>query len=117
MWRHPLKLDTVREDKAIENLTSRLTDLFADIHSPQDIENAVRSARETFAGDLVRDYVPILVERLVREELTPQSDPAEEETPEAARPSGPDRRSHWRQEQSPVRLPEGSSRAGTSDRA
>lgn len=88
MWRHPLKLDTVREDKAIENLTSRLTELFAAIHSPQDIENAVRSARETFAGDPVRDYVPILVERIARAELTPHPDPAVEETPD-------DRKAKW----------------------
>jgi len=62
MRRHPLKLDTVREDRAIENLTSRLTESFADIHTPEDIESAIRTARESFAGDPVRDYVPILYE-------------------------------------------------------
>ncbi|MGZ0148401.1 three-helix bundle dimerization domain-containing protein [Kribbella sp. WER1] len=66
----------MREEKAIENLTSRLTTTFADIHTPEDIENAIRSARESFAGDPVRDYVPILVERIVRQELTPRPDPA-----------------------------------------
>lgn len=79
-----MKLDTVREDKAIENLTSRLTDTFADIHTPEDIETAIRAARESFAGYPVRDYVPILVERIVRAELVPKPDPA---TP--ARPAGP----------------------------
>ncbi|HZX02390.1 three-helix bundle dimerization domain-containing protein [Kribbella sp.] len=69
-----MKLDTVREQKAIENLTSRLTATFADIHTPEDIETAIRSARDSFAGDPVRDYVPILVERIVREELTPKPD-------------------------------------------
>ncbi|WP_350278551.1 hypothetical protein [Kribbella sp. HUAS MG21] len=71
-----MKLDTVREEKAIENLTSRLTETFADIHTPEDIETAIRTARESFAGDPVRDYVPILIERIVREELTPKPDPA-----------------------------------------
>lgn len=85
MWRHPLKLDTVREDKAIENLTNRLTESFADIHTPEDIETAIRTARESFAGDPVRDYVPILIERLVRAELTPKPD-AEEQ---------PDERDKW----------------------
>jgi hypothetical protein len=64
MRRHPLKLDTVREDRAIENLTSRLTESFADIHTPEDIESAIRTARESFAGDPVRDYVPILYEAM-----------------------------------------------------
>ena len=59
-----LKLDTVREDRAIENLTSRLTESFADIHTPEDIESAIRTARESFAGDPVRDYVPILYEAM-----------------------------------------------------
>ncbi|MEV0793216.1 three-helix bundle dimerization domain-containing protein [Kribbella sp. NPDC050459] len=85
MRRHPLKLDTVREDRAIENLTSRLTESFADIHTPEDIESAIRTARESFAGDPVRDYVPILVERIVRDELTPKPEPVEQ----------PDRRSNW----------------------
>jgi hypothetical protein len=80
MWRHPLTLDTVREDKAIENLTTRLTESFADIHTPEDIESAIRTARESFAGDPVRDYVPILIERLVRAELTPK--PEVEEQPD-----------------------------------
>lgn len=67
-----MKLDTVREEKAIENLTSRLTETFADIHTPEDIETAIRTARESFAGDPVRDYVPILVERIARDQLTPK---------------------------------------------
>lgn len=70
-----MTLDTVREDKAILNLTRRLTDDFADIHPPETIETAIEAARDQFAGDRVRDYVPILVERMARQELTPQPDP------------------------------------------
>ncbi|GAA1592113.1 hypothetical protein GCM10009804_55550 [Kribbella hippodromi] len=80
-----MKLDTVREQKAIENLTSRLTETFADLHTPEDIESAIRTARDTFEGDPVRDYVPILIERIVREELTPKPTP---QTPE-------DRKAKW----------------------
>ncbi|MFD7154825.1 three-helix bundle dimerization domain-containing protein [Kribbella sp. NPDC059898] len=69
----------MREEKAIENLTSRLASTFADIHTPEDIETAIRTARESFAGDPVRDYVPILIERMVKEELTPRPE-AEPET-------------------------------------
>ncbi|MFI7064566.1 three-helix bundle dimerization domain-containing protein [Kribbella sp. NPDC050124] len=75
-----MKLDTVREDKAILNVTSRLADTFADIHTPEDVEAAVRVAREQFADDPVREYVPILVERIVRTQLTPAPDPVVPET-------------------------------------
>ncbi|MDX3002615.1 hypothetical protein PWY87_13090 [Kribbella solani] len=75
-----MKLDTVREQKAIENLTNRLTETFADLHTPEDIETAIRTAQNTFEGDPVRDYVPILIERIVRAELAPKPT---QETPEA----------------------------------
>ncbi|MGW7687169.1 three-helix bundle dimerization domain-containing protein [Kribbella sp. NPDC054772] len=82
-----MKLDTVdeelaREQRAIENLTSRLTETFADLHTPDDIETAIRSAQETFDGDPVRDYVPILIERIAREALTPKPDPVSQAEPE-----------------------------------
>ncbi len=67
-----MTLDTVREDKAILNLTRRLTESFADIHTPDAVEAAIEAACAQFAGDRVRDYVPILVERMARQELTPQ---------------------------------------------
>ena len=79
-----MKLDTVREDKAIQNLTKRLAETFTDSHSPQDIEAAVRTARQTFDGHPVRDYVPILVERMVRQDLTPRPDPVTQEAPQPA---------------------------------
>ncbi|HEY3512189.1 MULTISPECIES: hypothetical protein [Kribbella] len=60
-----MKLDTVHEEKAIENLTGRL-----------------------IAGDPVRDYVPILIERMVKEELTPKPE-AEPETDGASKWTGP----------------------------
>jgi hypothetical protein len=72
-----LKLDTVREDKAIATLTRRLTESFADLYSPEDIEAAVHTAHQKFADHPVRDYVPILVERIVREELSPDPEPTE----------------------------------------
>ncbi|WP_238174639.1 three-helix bundle dimerization domain-containing protein [Kribbella kalugense] len=84
-----MTLDTVREEKAIENLTRRLNDSFADIHTPEEIENAVAAARRQFEGDRVRDYVPILIERMARQELTPQPDPITMEDPPTTQ-AGPD---------------------------
>ncbi|WP_433166343.1 three-helix bundle dimerization domain-containing protein [Kribbella sp. CA-247076] len=75
-----MKLDTVREDKAILNVTRRLADTFSDLHSPEDVEAAVQAAHQRFTGDPVREYVPILVERIVRAELSPHPDPVAPET-------------------------------------
>jgi hypothetical protein len=77
-----LKLDTVREDKAILNVATRLTETFAEIHDPEDVEVAVQTAHREFDGDPVRDYVPILVERIVRKELGSQPDPAVNPAPD-----------------------------------
>jgi hypothetical protein len=88
-----LTLDTVREDKAIHSLTSRLAESFADIHTPEDVEAAVQAAREKFADDPIREYVPILVERIVRAELTPQPDPILTPQPDPESPD--DRKAKW----------------------
>jgi hypothetical protein len=78
-----LKLGTVgeeeaRELRAIENLTSRLTETFSGLRTPDEVEAAIRTARDVFDGDPVRDYVPILIERMARSELVPKPDPAEQ---------------------------------------
>jgi hypothetical protein len=77
-----LKLDTVREDKAILNVTTRLAETFAEIHDPEEVEVAVQAARRQFDGDPVREYVPILVERIVRKELGNQPDVAVNTAPD-----------------------------------
>ncbi|MFI9509529.1 three-helix bundle dimerization domain-containing protein [Nocardia sp. NPDC052566] len=88
-----VEVDTAREEKAMQRMTESLVENFTETHSASDIENAVGSVRQRFDGDPIRDFIPILVERIVRQELSPPAPaprtaattaPSE---PEPARPS------------------------------
>lgn len=70
-----------REEAAIDRVTEALTEDLAEDHPPDEVQRVVGQARERYADAPVRDFVPALVERDVREQLTePQpaagSDPA-----------------------------------------
>ncbi|MFD6061822.1 three-helix bundle dimerization domain-containing protein [Rhodococcus wratislaviensis] len=67
-------------DQVIDRLDSRFPDL-----PRESIEQVVRSAHEHFATGKVRDFVPLLVERLAREKLQGLVVPVE---PEAAPKAG-----------------------------
>lgn len=56
------------EDRAIGEVVARLTARFPSL-DPAQITAAVRQAHDGFASSSVRDFVPLLVERHVREEL------------------------------------------------
>ncbi len=56
---------TVREEQAIQ----RLTDSLVDDYPADQVESAVGTARQRFEGHPVREFVPILIERIVRREL------------------------------------------------
>ncbi|MEV3960573.1 hypothetical protein AB0M34_06660 [Nocardia sp. NPDC050193] len=58
-----------REQKAIRELAGRLSAAYSEDHSPDEVDTAIRTAHERFAGSTVRDFVPILVERVVRREF------------------------------------------------
>ncbi|WP_227980903.1 three-helix bundle dimerization domain-containing protein [Nocardia spumae] len=58
-----------REEKALRQLTSRLVDSYGHSHSPELVHELVGQVRRRFDGHAVRDFVPILVERIVRREL------------------------------------------------
>ncbi|MEU4311910.1 three-helix bundle dimerization domain-containing protein [Nocardia sp. NPDC024068] len=58
-----------RERKAIRELESRLADAYAQNRSADEVGAVVRTAHDRFSGSSVRDFVPILVERVVRREL------------------------------------------------
>ncbi|MFC8528779.1 three-helix bundle dimerization domain-containing protein [Nocardia sp. NPDC057227] len=78
-----------REEQAIRRVTDTLAENFADTHSADRIERTVHSVRARFAGHPVREFVPILIERVARRELE-QLPAAERATvaPETKRPSG-----------------------------
>jgi hypothetical protein len=87
-----VSVDTLREKQAIRRTTDHLIQVFADAHSAEHVEGVVEAARLRFDGRPVRDFVPILAERIARGELTanaaaqadaPAAEPANA-TPETA---------------------------------
>ncbi|SNY76672.1 hypothetical protein SAMN04244553_0788 [Nocardia amikacinitolerans] len=68
-----MAVDTVREEQAIRRLTDSLVENYTETHSAEQIQTAIGSARQRFDGRPVREFVPILVERIVRRELEPES--------------------------------------------
>ena len=58
----------LNEQAAVVNMQERLTSRFTDV-PPDKIAFAVRSAHARFARSKIRDFVPLLVERRVREQL------------------------------------------------
>ncbi|WP_199195699.1 three-helix bundle dimerization domain-containing protein [Nocardia sp. MDA0666] len=87
---------TDREEKALRQLTDRLVGHYGSSHSPELVQELVGQVRRRFDGHAVRDFVPILVERIVRRELqhTPPQPKAEDPSHEleyAAAPVVPER--------------------------
>ncbi|WP_307817808.1 three-helix bundle dimerization domain-containing protein [Nocardia acididurans] len=58
-----------KEEKALRQLTDRLAGTYGDTHSADCVEAMVDAARQRFDGHRIRDFIPILVERIVRREL------------------------------------------------
>ncbi|WP_262379253.1 three-helix bundle dimerization domain-containing protein [Nonomuraea sp. PA05] len=92
-----MSVDNLREEQAIRRTTDHLVQVFADTHSAEHVERVMQAAYRGFDGFPVRDFVPVLAERLARSELNapPQADTAAEapaespaaETPSAGTPS------------------------------
>ncbi len=64
--------DSYRETFAIDKLRERLSD--GDAFDRDEVDAAVERAIAQFAGAPVRTFVPILVERLVRDDLRAAAD-------------------------------------------
>ncbi|WP_219823135.1 three-helix bundle dimerization domain-containing protein [Nocardia nova] len=87
---------TDREEKALRQLTDRLVGHYGSSHSPELVEEMVDQVRRRFDGHAVRDFVPILVERIVRRELQhtppqPKADAPSHELDYADAPVVPER--------------------------
>jgi hypothetical protein len=61
--------DNEREEQAIRRATDRLVRTFADTHTATDVETTVAEIYRHFEGHTVRDFVPVLVERMARRRL------------------------------------------------
>lgn len=66
-----MAVETVREEQAMRRLTDRLLETYAESHSVEEIHAVVDAVRTRFEGHPVREFVPILVERIVHRELAP----------------------------------------------
>ena len=71
------------EVRAVAEVAQRLMEAFPAV--PADVvQETVRTSHERFAGSPIRDFVPVLVERMTKTAL---ADPAADDTPLAG--SGP----------------------------
>ncbi|MEU8896171.1 three-helix bundle dimerization domain-containing protein [Nocardia sp. NPDC048505] len=66
-----MAVDTVREEQAIRRLSDSLLETYGETHSPEDIHAVLAAVRARFDGHPVREFVPILIERIVHRELAP----------------------------------------------
>ncbi|WP_425568702.1 three-helix bundle dimerization domain-containing protein, partial [Nonomuraea antimicrobica] len=71
-----MSVDTRREEQAIRRTTDYLVQIFAGTHSAEQVESVMQAAHRRFDGLPVRDFVPVLAERMARRELTAPDDPA-----------------------------------------
>ncbi|GAA2508566.1 three-helix bundle dimerization domain-containing protein [Nocardia seriolae] len=60
-----------RAEKALREVTDRLVRDYVEAHPAERVEAVVGAVRKRFEGHSVRDFVPILVERIARRELDP----------------------------------------------
>ncbi len=78
-----------REAKALEELADRLNKEYADKHSEESVASAIDKALNRFHGHAVRDFVPILVERIARRELEGESEESGAESTSAPSTADP----------------------------
>lgn len=68
-----MAVDTAREEKALHAVKNRLVDRYGETHTAERVEAVFGAVQSRFDGHTVRDFVPILVERIARRELEPDS--------------------------------------------
>jgi len=61
--------DTIRERHALDQVADRLSRSFADRFSPAQVDEKVSTIHHRFDGRPIREFVPVLVERIARDEL------------------------------------------------
>lgn len=76
--------ETHREDQAIRRATDRLVQVFAGTHSAEHVKDVMEAVHRRFDGYPVRDFIPVLVERIVRGELVAEAAAAAQAPSEAS---------------------------------
>ncbi|SEG95974.1 hypothetical protein SAMN05444920_109218 [Nonomuraea solani] len=80
-----MSVEALREQQAIRRTTEHLVQVFAGTHSAEHVERVMQAAYRRFDGFPVRDFIPVLAERLARGELAVRVEtnvPVEVATPE-----------------------------------
>ncbi len=66
-------VDEVREEQAMRRMTDSLLENYGPAHTPERVQTVITDVRARYADRPVREFVPILIERVVRRELeTPE---------------------------------------------
>lgn len=64
-----MSADIPREQHALGQVTDRLAESFAGCFSPAQVGEKVSTIHQRFDGRPIREFVPVLVERIARDEL------------------------------------------------
>lgn len=64
-----MSADTLRERHALDHVTDRLSRSFAGRVSRSRVDATVNAIHHRFDGSPIREFVPVLVERMARDEL------------------------------------------------
>ena len=71
-WQHLRMLSPEDENRAVTEVVQRLVASFP--HVPTDVvQYTLHTSYEQFVGSPIRDFVPVLVERMARSSLVSQS--------------------------------------------
>ncbi|MBF6353506.1 hypothetical protein IU449_02905 [Nocardia higoensis] len=68
-------VETTREEQALRRLTDSLIESYAGQHPPERVRAAIDDARDKFDGTPVREFVPVLIERIARRRLDDHTAP------------------------------------------
>ncbi|WP_324191953.1 three-helix bundle dimerization domain-containing protein [Nocardia puris] len=74
-----MAVDTTREEQAMRRLTDSLVATYTPAHTPEHVEAVIDGAHARFADSPVREFVPVLVERIARGTLETGEPAAEPE--------------------------------------
>lgn len=60
----------LKEREAVKHVTENLAAEYGGAHPPEEVKEVVEEKREHYADARIRDFIPVLVEREAREELS-----------------------------------------------
>ena len=68
-----MKQASVNELQAIDHITDQLRQTYRGRYTAEAVDRTIHDIHQRFDGQPIRDFVPLLVERIARKELGPPS--------------------------------------------